>query len=130
MLCVIVDRLLCLLQDLYGPFSFVNCTFHIILTILKSELDHQLASGREYSDVWTYIVRNDILLFEVNEMSIIDKSSKITNCSANDSALQSTSNRRPPVSKSRLDSSYRTATSSCNSGTRSRLIFDRLMLRE
>ncbi|CAG9804145.1 unnamed protein product [Chironomus riparius] len=98
----ITNRLLCTLKDLYGPVSFLGSTFHIIPTMLKSRIDYHIDSGREYSNFWDYIATNDILQSEVNEMSIIEKSSKIASRPTNDSCPRSTSNIKPAINKSRI----------------------------
>lgn len=107
----ISDKLLGALKDLFGSISFSPDTFHIIPTLLRKGIDKQLASGRDYSDVLKYIINNDILLSEVNEMTVMVKKPK------NDSFTQSSS------------SSRRITTGHTYSATSSRSIFDRLQPR-
>ncbi|KAL7016118.1 hypothetical protein ACKWTF_016831 [Chironomus riparius] len=110
------DSSLNALKNLYGSLSFSSDTLHIIPTLLKTGIDKKLASGLDYSDVWKFIMKNDLLLSEVNEMPVVAKIPTINSHTRN--------------SLSRPSSSTIRNTTSLAAANSSRSIFDRLMPRD
>jgi len=88
----------------------------VIPTVLKGSIDKQLASGLDYSDVWKFVINNDILLSEVNEVSVVAKAPTIKSQTRNNLSRPSSSTIRN--------------TTSHNATNSSRSIFDRLMPRD
>ena len=106
------DSFLGKMKTLFGSIFFLSDTAHIIPNLLKTGIDKQISFGRGYSELWKYVGSNDMFSFDVNEMSIFCKGSKIC------SNIKSTINN--PVNS---------ANDSSQPGP-SRSIFDRLLPRE
>jgi hypothetical protein len=104
------------LKDIYSSISLSSDTFHVIPMLLKKGIDNKLSTGLDYSDVWKFIKKNDILLSDVNEMSVVAKNPTTNNVTSNNSSRSNSSTAR------------NLSNHSAASSTRS--IFDRLMPRE